>query len=326
MSRLLHVQSYRIHSAVERVWLLQIAWIDLCYMRVAAICACIHIHAGDFPLNTSNCSINDTIAQLLSFDLDLTDKQIITSAELRLWYHVLERESPKPAVEEQTISIYHVIKLQGAKYYGEDPTHFTTREQVSLERDGYISFNITSALRQWLDSMEEPKGKFYLEVYMDDIFHSPAVGVVYTDLEGRYSKTTQLVIRAYSDDSRTRRQNNGGNMAPSAACSVGATRNCCKRNLVIDIHRDLNWTWILKPRTFSANFCSGFCPVTWPTATYHTLLRLIYMSNSGNPTSSPAPCCVPDKFAPLPLLILYNQTFIRLVTIEDISIDSCICR
>ena len=297
---------------------------------------CINFHAGDFPLNISNCSETRPIAQLLSFDLDLTDKQIVTSAELRLWYHILERQSPKPAVEKQTISIYHVIKLQDAKYFGEDPTHFTIREQVSLENDGYVSFNITSALRQWLDSVDEPKGKFYVEVYTEDlqttdndnvlIFQSPAVNVVYADPEGRYSKTTQLVIRAYSNDNRARRQNSGGNVAPSAACSVGATRNCCKRNLEIDIHRDLNWTWILKPRSFSANFCSGFCPVTWPTATYHTLLRLIYLANSGNPTSSPAPCCVPDKFVPLPLLILYNQTFIRLVTIDDISIDSCICR
>lgn len=285
--------------------------------------------AGDFPLNSTHAL--QSPAHLLSFNLDLTDKEIISSTELRLWYRILSNESLSHS-DKQRISIFHVFKQNSDNYYGEDPTHYCTRELVSLERDGYVNFNITSALKQWLDWTDEDRGMFYLEVNIEDlqtvnddgevVFQSPAIEIVYTDIEGRYSKTTQLVLRTYSNnDLRRKRQQ----QEMHNSCSSEASKSCCKRTLVLDIRRDLGWTWILRPRKLTANFCSGFCSIDGPTATYHTLLNLIYHSVQSNPTGSPAPCCVPDKFAPVPLLI-FNRTNIELVTVDDISIQSCICR
>ena len=247
---------------------------------------------------------------------------------------MLNRSSIRP-LDKQRISIFHVIKQGDSNYFGEDPTHYCTREEVTLERDGYVSFNITAAFSQWLRSAEEGSGRFYLEVDVEDLqrvndtggleFRLPAVSIAYTDVEGRYSKTTQLVMKALADlssGSRTKRQV-GETVDPS--CTAAGTRNCCKRDLVLDIQRDLNWTWVLRPRKISAGFCSGYCSLNWPVATYHTLMNLIYTTTPGNPTGSPAPCCVPDKFNSLPFLI-FNRTFIELVTIDDVSIQSCICR
>lgn len=284
---------------------------------------------GDFPLNSTN-ALQSPI-HLLSFDLDLTDKQIVSSTELRLWYRILNKESLKHS-DTQRITIFHVFKQEDSNYYGEDPTHYCTREQVSLEGDGYVSFNITTALKQWQDWMDEERGMFYLEVKVEDlqtandngdlVFQSPAVEIVYADIEGRYSTTTQLVLRAFSNNI-LRRKRQGQEGYNYHSCSSVGSKSCCKRTLVLDFRRDLNWTWIIRPRKLNANFCSGLCSIDAPTATYHTLLNMI--SRQNNPTGSPAPCCVPDKFAPVPLLI-FNLTTIELVTVDDISIDSCICR
>ena len=268
----------------------------------------------------------------------MTDHTIILSTELRLWYNRLDKDTLRQPSDIQRISIYHVFKLESDTYYGEDPTHYCTRVQVSLEKDGYISFNVSKALKQWIDLMGEgAKGKFYLEVDVEDlqtvnnttgklVFTSPAVEISYIDMEGKYSKTTQLVTRAYSgDESRRKRRQAGWSMADLSCSAARTTKHCCRRDLVLDIHRDLNWTWVLRPRTLIANFCSGLCSLNWPTATYHTLLNLIYSSHSGNPTGSPAPCCVPDKFTTLPFL-LFNRGSIELISIDDISIDSCVCR
>ena len=289
---------------------------------------------GDLPLNTSAVGTQPP-THLLSFNLNLTDKEIVTSAELRVWYHVQDRNDSKLSTDKQRISIYHVFKQQSDQYFGEDPTHYCTREHVSLERDGYVSFNVTSALRQWLELVEEPRGRFYLEVSVEDLqtsdergllaFQSPAVEISYIDPEGQYSTTTQLLLRAHSIDGDRQRRQVQEVEESAYSCSVTSTRNCCKRNLVLDIHRDLQWTWILLPRTLSANFCSGFCPIYWPIATYNTLLRLVQSTRRENPTGSPAPCCVPDKFVSMPFLI-FNQTSIELISIDDLSIESCICR
>ena len=223
--------------------------------------------------------------------------------------------------------MFHVIKLEDAKYFSENPIHFAASKQVTLEEDGYVSFNVTSVLGQWLESKQERKGKFYLEVYPEhftspNTVQSPAAEIVYTDTEGRYSRTTQLVLRAYSKETRGKRYS--GIPLRDICSQENSTKNCCKRNLMINIHRDLNWTWIIEPKEFSANFCSGFCPTHWPTAAHHT--NLLLTANTVNPTGSPAPCCVPDIFVPITLLTFFNQTITGMFTIDDISIGSCICR
>ena len=262
----------------------------------------------------------------------MSNKDVIASAELRLWYHILNREALRPQ-DKQRISIYHILKAKSDTYYGEDPIFFCTRALVSLDRDGYVSFNITRAIKQWSDELGVVSGSFYLEVDVENlqsvddsgqlVFRPPAIRVAYTDIEGRYSKTTQLVLRAHLSDEQRRRRQGGGRIDPS--CSAMASRNCCKRDLVLDIHRDLNWYWVLRPRTLPINFCSGLCSLNWPTATYHTLLSLVYSAQQENPTGSPNPCCVPDKFASLPFLI-FNGTTLELISIDDISIESCMCR
>ena len=246
--------------------------------------------------------------------------------ELRLWYTVLNSQNLNQRLDQQRISIYHVIKLSSNNYFGEDPIHYSAREIVSLEKDGYVSFNITTALRQWIESREEPRGSFYLEVYVERLqttdefgelfFQSPAAEIIYANLEGSYSKTTQLVLRAYSEDTIQRRQTENG------TCQ---SRNCCKRTLIVDTHRDLNWTWVLQPSVIPAHFCSGYCPVYWPAATNHTIVSMILSEEQENLTGAPSPCCVPNKFSSLPLLIIYRNS-IELITLDDISIESCICR
>ena len=258
---------------------------------------------------------------LLRFDFNLSD-YAISSVELRLWYHVLNKESVRPQ-DKQWIMVSNIFK-DNPQYNGYIPAIFCARAVVSLEKDGYVSFNISRVVEQ-LIAGDVTTGRLYLEVEVEKIddVHPTAVEIAYTDIKGRYSKTTQLVLGVNSRDDKRRKRQVGGRVDPS--CTAAASRNCCKQNLVLDIHRDLNWYWVLRPRTLPINFCSGFCSLNWPTATYHTLLSLVYSAQQDNPTGSPTPCCVPNKFASLPFLI-FNGTTIELISIDDITIESCICR
>ena len=277
------------------------------------------IFAGDFPLGSSH-ALQSSI-HLLRFDFNLSDHDI-SSVELRLWYRIINKENLRPQ-DKQRITISNILK-DNPQFNGYIHAIFVARAIVSLERDGYVSFNISRVIEQLIAGGVK-SGRMYLEVEVEKIDSSnpPAIEIAYTDIKGQYSKTTQLVLRVNSSKGRRRRRQVGGMVDPS--CTAAGSRNCCKRDLVLNIYRDLNWYWVIRPRTLSINFCSGLCSLNWPTATYHTLLGLVYSVQQENPTASPTPCCVPDKYSSVPFLI-FNGTTIELISIDDISIQSCICR
>ena len=284
--------------------------------------------ADDVPLSSTQ--VPHSSAHLLVFNIDITDRDIISSAELRLRYNILDKSTLKEQ-DRQSIYIWHMIKVDPNSNHGSDErTIYCAGAEVSLEEGGYVSFNATTAINKWINDnmLKETCEPLYIEVYVHILQSEDEAGLAVEkppaiEIDYTYSKTTQLVLKGHSiNDVRWRRQV-GTEIDPF--CSVLGSRNCCKRDLVVDIQRELNWTWVLRPRMLSASYCSGLCSLNWPVATYHTLLNLMHAAHRGNPTGSPSPCCVPDKFAPIPFLI-FNRTRLELVSIDDISIEKCICR
>ena len=135
--------------------------------------------------------------------------------------------------------------------------------------------------------------------------------------------TTQLVVFAVNEkdvenDRRRKRQ------LTKEFCFANFTTNCCVRNLTINFHEDLNWTWIIDPIEYTPNYCSGDCPYLWPTAnlfasTIQTLKLL-------NPAASPEPCCVPAQLSTLTIVRLDENGVFVFDALTEMIVDSCICR
>uniref|UniRef100_A0A8D9FAS1 Growth/differentiation factor 8 n=1 Tax=Cacopsylla melanoneura TaxID=428564 RepID=A0A8D9FAS1_9HEMI len=112
--------------------------------------------------------------------------------------------------------------------------------------------------------------------------------------------------------SRTRRTTG------SLTCSETSTeQRCCRFPLKVDFEA-FGWDWIIAPKTFEANYCSGECQHMFLPKYTHT--QLVRYANS-----SMAPCCAPRKTSRISILYFDNEANIIFGYLPDVVVDRCGC-
>eukprot|EP00057_Strongylocentrotus_purpuratus_P019983 XP_011674457.1 PREDICTED: growth/differentiation factor 8-like [Strongylocentrotus purpuratus] len=96
-------------------------------------------------------------------------------------------------------------------------------------------------------------------------------------------------------------------------------RECCKYPLVVDFQQ-FGWDWIIAPRTYDANYCSGSCPDHYFYRYPHTQLisQMDRLAVAG-------PCCSPSKMTSVSLLIFDEDGDIRNAELQDMAVEKCDC-
>lgn len=85
---------------------------------------------------------------------------------------------------------------------------------------------------------------------------------------------------------------------------------------------ELNWSsWILEPRSYEMNICSGTCHTQSNMGTYFLLQNLL---NQKYPKKIPAPCCKPKRFSST-LLLYYDGPNLVLKRHENMRVVECAC-
>lgn len=268
--------------------------------------------------------INPVDRYRLKFDLDLSGRPFITGAELRLYK---ERITTLVDTEESVRVEVYVITYPQLSYYGEELPQYISAKSVSSETEGFITFNMTSAIKDWLIRYSAAVGSIELSVrirYPEAIDGEteflPSVGFAVEN----NTTTPQFIVNTYEQESnRERRQSPTSRISSQYCLDNPNEQKCCLRSLEINFRRDFNWSWIIEPQSFYANYCEGLCPRYWGHANEHSWFLSVYLES--NPTGAVEPCCVPDKFISLPLLALYERKSV-MYSLDDVRVDSCICR
>ena len=76
---------------------------------------------------------------------------------------------------------------------------------------------------------------------------------------------------------------------------------CCMWPLKIDFD-EFGWDWVLFPRDYDANFCSGDCSLGVVSEYPHT--TLMQLNPDTGLHSSTGPCCAPRKMSAINMLYL----------------------
>lgn len=94
---------------------------------------------------------------------------------------------------------------------------------------------------------------------------------------------------------------------------------CCRYPLTVDFE-DFGWDWIIAPKRYKANYCSGECEYMHLQKYPHT-----HLVNKANPRGSAGPCCTPTKMSPINMLYFNRKEQIIYGKIPSMVVDHCGC-
>lgn len=225
-----------------------------------------------------------------------------------------------------TIKIYRISNLNE----GEKKEEIFINSIRVIEA-GWITLNITKTLNYWIQNPNENHGltiKIHSDKQVKEI-DPKKFGIV--GLEENNQEKSPFMVGYFQRASDNRKKLNLSllNFQSFDENKIRDKRTislCRKENLYVDFH-DLNWQdWMIIPRGYSANFCSGECQFPIKSemfATNHAVIQL--MVNLNDPSKVPRPCCAPSKLTPISLIYLIDNKTYVLKTKKDMSIESCAC-
>ncbi|XP_066433193.1 growth/differentiation factor 8-like [Eleutherodactylus coqui] len=98
-----------------------------------------------------------------------------------------------------------------------------------------------------------------------------------------------------------------------------AESRCCRYQLTVDFEA-FGWDWIIAPKRYKANYCSGECGVVFLQKYPHT-----HLVQQANPRGSAGPCCTPTKMSPINMLYFNENEQIIYGKIPAMVVDRCGC-
>ena len=269
----------------------------------------------------------------MKFHIDLRDKDIISDAQLRIRKSRLVTGTANANMEDQ-VDLMFVMYLEGDLYYGEPYKRFVTSKRLRANSGSeMLTFNVSKVLEWWLNFTNNKTGDITFEMHIR-CSRTLQSGGLYTpnfQFLTKSDEDARLVITTYRRKAAADTAGESSRKKRSAA-NGGVTfcnsdqLECCLNELEIDFERDFNWTWILRPKRIEFNYCSGECPLRYGKSNRHSQLLEQYRVMVGkNPAAAAKPCCVPNTYLPVTLLIYLDGDH-RMDLLEDIIATSCSCR
>ncbi len=263
----------------------------------------------------------------LEFDFKLKDSLTsITRADLLL-YQVAPKQKDNIVDGIQYIEIKAVFEPIGLKTV-------IASKNVNVYNEGYEAFDMMPAAKLWIQ--RQINGTVKLEVTITCLSskwcaEADKNGIMPTSVKFNFqmpAKKPRLVIVSLNplevaNRNRFRRQS----QATRGSFCVESQSTCCLKNLTINFAEDLGMDFVILPKTFDANYCDGFCPISPGGDLMTPELYFFITKLSGNPAASIEPCCAGTKFKPLRVLLddPDNPFGTIIEEIKQVTVESCRC-
>ncbi|XP_051174793.1 growth/differentiation factor 8 [Leptopilina boulardi] len=94
---------------------------------------------------------------------------------------------------------------------------------------------------------------------------------------------------------------------------------CCRYKLTVDFEK-FGWDWIIAPKKYDANYCSGDCPMAFLPAYPNT-----HIVSLAEPPNNTGPCCAPRKLSEITMLYFDNEYQIVFSRLPGMVVERCGC-
>ncbi|KAK2181512.1 hypothetical protein NP493_394g02026, partial [Ridgeia piscesae] len=248
--------------------------------------------------------INESHVCFFAFQTDVK-RATIMSAQ---FYVYIRPTTPSDA--STWILIYKYIPPDGSGTKARRP--FIGRQQINLDRTAtgtWYSFDVKNVVRSWVRAGEESFG-IEVEAFNHQGQSLAVISPMYSD-EEKYKPFVE--VRIYQSNSRPKR------MLGLECDDFSTEERCCRYPLVVDFV-EFNWDWIIAPKRYRANFCSGECGYVFFQKYPHT-----HIITQTKPGGGAGPCCNPTKVSPIPLLYFNDRYNVIHGTLPGMVVDRCGC-
>lgn len=240
--------------------------------------------------------------QQLYFKLssNLQNSQIQTA---HLWIYL----KPKRHTPHRNITLYQISRQHEFGHL--DLLQLKRKSLEKKNRHGHwIVFEVKKAVNHW---MKHPKENLGFVLHSSGSDMAELIGAS----EHNQGNTKPFVeIKVEKQKHRRTRRMIGLN------CEENADEvRCCRYPLTVDFE-EFGWDWIIAPKRYEANYCSGECPYVFLQKYPHT-----HLVQQANPQGSAGPCCAPRKMSSISMLYFDADFNIIYGMLPGMVVDRCGC-
>ncbi|EDK99985.1 growth/differentiation factor 8 [Mastomys coucha] len=220
----------------------------------------------------------------------------------QLWIYLRPVKTPTTVF----VQILRLIKPM------KDGTRYTGIRSLKLDMSPgtgiWQSIDVKTVLQNWL---KQPESNLGIEIKaLDENGHDLAVTFPGPGEDGL---NPFLEVKVTDTPKRSRRDF-------GLDCDEHSTESrCCRYPLTVDFEA-FGWDWIIAPKRYKANYCSGECEFVFLQKYPHT-----HLVHQANPRGSAGPCCTPTKMSPINMLYFNGKEQIIYGKIPAMVVDRCGC-
>ncbi|KAK1876679.1 Growth/differentiation factor 8 [Dissostichus eleginoides] len=180
--------------------------------------------------------------------------------------------------------------------------------EADASAGSWQSIDIKSLLQAWL---RQPESNYSIEI---NAFDSTGEDLAVTSAEPGEEGLQPFIEVKILDNPKRSRRDSGLNCDEDSS----ETR-CCLYPLTVDFE-EFGWDWIIAPKRYRANYCSGECEFMHLQQYPHA-----HLVNKANPRGSAGPCCTPTKMSAINMLYFNRKEQIIYGKIPSMVVDHCGC-
>ncbi|KAJ8255462.1 hypothetical protein COCON_G00193260 [Conger conger] len=219
----------------------------------------------------------------------------------QLWVHL------RPADEATTVFL-QISRLKRAVEAYSLTRIRSLKIEVTAGTSSWQSIDVKQVLQLWL---RQPETDLGIEINALD---SKGNDLAVTSAESGEEGLQPFMEVKISDTAKRLRRDSG------LDCDEHSLESrCCRYPLTVDFE-DFGWDWIIAPKRYKANYCSGECEYMHLQKFPHT-----HLVNKANPRGTAGPCCTPTKMSPINMLYFNSKEQIIYGKIPAMVVDRCGC-
>nr|ACV51803.1 myostatin [Labeo rohita]ACV51804.1 myostatin [Labeo rohita]AEN75194.1 myostatin [Labeo rohita] len=218
----------------------------------------------------------------------------------QLWVHL------RPA-EEATTVFLQISRLMPVTDGGRHIRIRSLKIDVNAGVTSWQSIDVKQVLTVWL---RQPETNWGIEI---NAYDAKGNDLAVTSAEPGDNGLPFMEVKISEGPKRIRRDS-------GLDCDENSSESrCCRYPLTVDFE-DFGWDWIIAPKRYKANYCSGECDYMHLQKYPHT-----HLVNKANPRGTAGPCCTPTKMSPINMLYFNGKEQIIYGKIPSMVVDRCGC-